>query len=521
MAFQTPDDRASDDCEPLVATQPVDDPSEIVAATGSLCETEVSWEEVPIVLSTPSDDEPLVATQPTNESERHPAFDLNLDCGFLMIPYPSAYESNRKDASLKTLTEPITPPPNARHSPMWSFKESDKICQVYDHRSFEYLSQGASSVVSRAIAIGSNKKVAVKRMRFKGCLPDIQWQGRTEITNLQSLKDFPGVNQIIEVFEDEIANTVDIVLELESGGDLFTRAIDHDLGEDTSKNIVRQICGTLARLHRWGVTHRDVKPHNILLSDSSTTPIVKIADFGHAKRELAAMKTLCGTAAFMAPEIVKGRPYDIAVDAWSFGITVALLLSRKCSQILDDIHSNGFDDLVVPKILSCLKEEGATPDGQNFVLKLLEIDPKTRMSCQQALKHPWLSTPRSEPMDEHRAGTTLIERTSSLNLLDLNGEVANLPTATLPKGILKQRQGNVDKLASPLAVPKKGKRSAEVFEDMTSGWSDRKRLRFQTDHEKGDIRPSPVPRSGLSLLENAHEKDGGDKDEDEDDEEDW
>lgn len=64
---------------------------------------------------------------------------------------------------------------------------------------------------------------------------------------------------------------------------------------------------------------RDLKPQNLLLSDSSSTPLLKIADFGFA-RSLAPQglaETLCGSPLYMAPEILQFHKYDAKVSvAW-------------------------------------------------------------------------------------------------------------------------------------------------------------------------------------------------------------
>jgi serine/threonine-protein kinase ULK/ATG1 len=60
---------------------------------------------------------------------------------------------------------------------------------------------------------------------------------------------------------------------------------------------------------------RDLKPQNLLLSDSSSTPLLKIADFGFA-RSLAPQglaETLCGSPLYMAPEILQFHKYDAKV----------------------------------------------------------------------------------------------------------------------------------------------------------------------------------------------------------------
>ncbi|KAJ7118783.1 kinase-like domain-containing protein [Mycena epipterygia] len=380
----------SEDCETWVATQPADDPC---PGTGSVCESEASWEEVVILYHTSPEPAPVSYETPlttTRSTEYHSVAQSarNLD---LLISFPSLTVKPDRKLDETGLREPTTPPPNAESAEGWSIKKSDKICTVYDHSKFKYIGQGRSSVVYSATRLESDVEVAVKRMRFKddpkSLKSAIRCQSDNEIAILQSLKGLSGVSQIIEVFRE--ANTVDIVLELVSGGDLSTQTLDRDLGEETTKHIARQICATMAKLHRNNVVHRDVKLQNILLDDSAALPTIKIADFGSAKRPLAEMKTFCGSTAYMAPERMRGT-YGPAVDMWSVGITLALLLVRMCWQIITNNERAISKRPQVAQMLHCLKENGISPKGQDFIRQLLQIEPNDRMTFEDALEHPWL-----------------------------------------------------------------------------------------------------------------------------------
>lgn len=77
-----------------------------------------------------------------------------------------------------------------------------------------------------------------------------------------------------------------------------------------------------------GVSHRDLKPENILYSSPDSDAIIKISDFGLAKvvSHEDYMKTACGTPSYMAPEILHGKGYSNAVDFWSIGVVLYVLL---------------------------------------------------------------------------------------------------------------------------------------------------------------------------------------------------
>ena len=75
------------------------------------------------------------------------------------------------------------------------------------------------------------------------------------------------------------------------------------------------------------MTHRDLKPENVLLT-LDDPPVLKVTDFGLAKLvdENTALKTICGTDVYAAPEVRSGEgPYDQVVDSWSLGVTLAVM----------------------------------------------------------------------------------------------------------------------------------------------------------------------------------------------------
>ena len=110
------------------------------------------------------------------------------------------------------------------------------------------------------------------------------------------------------------------VLDFMVGGDLAS-VISREgrLSEGRAKFVAAEIAIGLNLLHAKGIVYRDLKPENVLLDSRGH---IVLTDFGLSKILPANPKTtntFCGTAEYLAPEILKGDAYDQSVDWWSFG----------------------------------------------------------------------------------------------------------------------------------------------------------------------------------------------------------
>ena len=114
------------------------------------------------------------------------------------------------------------------------------------------------------------------------------------------------------------------------GGSLADRLASlRPISVDEALRIGGQLAAALAAAHEAGITHRDVKPANVLFDWNGD---VQLSDFGVAKLQTDASTqsgTIIGTVAYLAPEQVRGQHVDHRTDLWSFGVTLYEMLTAR------------------------------------------------------------------------------------------------------------------------------------------------------------------------------------------------
>lgn len=188
--------------------------------------------------------------------------------------------------------------------------------------------------------------------------------------------------------------TMYIILELMEGGELLDRIRKGRLSEFCAKLIFYQVVLAVYYLHKEGITHRDLKPDNILLKDHSDNPLVKVSDFGMSKFIDAhtMMKTFCGTPMYVAPEILTnhGRnPYTNQVDVWSLGVILYVCLSGTIPFQKNDVSLEEQIRCGMYKFRSSHFQH-VSQDALKLIKRMMTVNPKERITVPQILLHPWL-----------------------------------------------------------------------------------------------------------------------------------
>jgi serine/threonine protein kinase len=141
----------------------------------------------------------------------------------------------------------------------------------------------------------------------------------------------PNIVQVFDSGFDESAHQHYIVMEYVPGQSCAELLRDRGhLEVDEVMDIVEQSCRGLEYAHRHGVVHRDVKPGNLLVSDSE---IIKLADFGIARAtgqsSITQVGSVLGTAAYLSPEQARGESAGPQADLYSLGVVTYQLLSGR------------------------------------------------------------------------------------------------------------------------------------------------------------------------------------------------
>ncbi|KAG7509491.1 serine serine/threonine-protein kinase pdik1l-B-like [Solea senegalensis] len=128
-----------------------------------------------------------------------------------------------------------------------------------------------------------------------------------------------------------------LVMEYCDGGDLNQYLLSRPPDEQRNHSVVLQLSSAVSFLHSLGITHRDLKPDNVLVCDTAKGPIVKVADFGLSKMSEGLVdgdltrqhfSSTCGSDFYMAPEVWGGLTYTAQADIFSLGVMFWAVLER-------------------------------------------------------------------------------------------------------------------------------------------------------------------------------------------------
>jgi eukaryotic-like serine/threonine-protein kinase len=151
--------------------------------------------------------------------------------------------------------------------------------------------------------------------------------------------------------------------------------------------IARQMLVGLGRAHQLGVVHRDVKPHNVMITDVGGMEMVKLFDFGIASNDRAAIKltvpgTAFGTPEYIAPEQAMGLDVDARADLYGVGVVLFEMLCGRlpfvCKDDIGYLRAHIKEPAPAP---SSVAPDAKIPRAVDaLVLRALDKDPEKRFA---------------------------------------------------------------------------------------------------------------------------------------------
>lgn len=256
----------------------------------------------------------------------------------------------------------------------------------------EKLGTGSFAVVKRAVRKKDGKEYAIKIVKKKNLNAEELSTINDEVEIMHKIQH-PNVVTLVEIFDTP--KSLYMVLELLTGGELFERIVSKgSYSEREASNLARGLTMAIKHLHSIGIVHRDLKPENLLYASNDDDANIKITDFGLAKylsSKAETMTTACGTPGYVAPEILKNEPYGPAVDMWSIGVILYILLCGfppfydESAAVLYAQIKRGDYDFPDPYWTDISSE------AKDLVTRLLTVDPEKRCTCDELLSHPWIA----------------------------------------------------------------------------------------------------------------------------------
>ncbi|CAK9144487.1 unnamed protein product [Ilex paraguariensis] len=248
------------------------------------------------------------------------------------------------------------------------------------------LGYGAFAKVYHARNVRTGQSVAIKAVSKQKVLKGgFTAHIKREISIMRRLCH-PHIVRLHEVLATK--TKIYFVMEFAKGGELFAKVAKGRFSEDLSRRYFQQLISAVGYCHSRGVFHRDLKPENLLLDENWD---LKVTDFGLSAltdqvRPDGLLHTLCGTPAYVAPEILTKKGYDGAkVDVWSCGVILFVLNAGYLP--FNDQNLMVMYRKIYKGEFRCPK--WTSPELKRFLYRLLDTNPESRITVDEITNDPW------------------------------------------------------------------------------------------------------------------------------------
>ena len=251
------------------------------------------------------------------------------------------------------------------------------------------LGKGTFGTVYEGLDNNTGKKVAIKNIQLTNSLTQniqIIKDIKSEVRLHRKLKH-PNIVQYITTDIPPDKNSIDIIIELVSGGSLLDRIKAfgaHD--EPLIRIYAQQILEGLVYLHSNKIIHRDLKCANVLIDKKG---VIKLTDFGTSVKLGRYNPTgIIGSPFWIAPEVLSNTGHSTLTDIWSFGCTIIELLTGHPPYYKENI--------TLKEVFREIKKGPPNiPEKASFLLsdmlsKCLVCDNSNRLTAAALLCHPFI-----------------------------------------------------------------------------------------------------------------------------------
>jgi serine/threonine protein kinase len=270
---------------------------------------------------------------------------------------------------------------------------------IADFGFIKRISRGASASVFLALKKKTGDIYAIK------ATPRRALKHKNEVERVLVEKDIllqfshPNIVQFFWSFVGR--HNLYLVTEFLPGGDLYSLLENlGSLSEDAARTYAMELLQALRYLRENGIVHRDIKPDNILVSESGS---LKLTDFGLSYLGMVDRATesakftrrpssCVGTPDYVAPEIILNRPHSFSVDYWSLG---AMIYEFVCG--VPPFHADDEDETYRRALLGHVRfpsNIAISHDLMDLIKGLLKVNPEERLghsSIEEIITHPWFS----------------------------------------------------------------------------------------------------------------------------------
>uniref|UniRef100_A0A182HZG0 calcium/calmodulin-dependent protein kinase n=1 Tax=Anopheles arabiensis TaxID=7173 RepID=A0A182HZG0_ANOAR len=363
-------------------------------------------------------------------------------------PYNSPYGSPRSGRRRTPL----------RESRRVSIEQSGSFLQLNQYKLLDQIGQGSYGLVKLAYSEEDSTHYAMKilskrkLLRKAGLMRRGPKRGTSpldrvyrEIAVLKKL-DHPNVVKLVEVLDDPLEDSLYLVFELVQQGEVLSIPTETPLSEERAWNVFRDVLLGVEYLHYQRIIHGDLKPANLLLSDSGS---VKVADLGVCNEFLgedAAMNngSTAGTPAFRAPEtLLPGQHFynGKAADIWALGATLFSLVHGNVPFIATSVpgvyEKIKNDPLEFPANCSSATASTISEELRDLISRMLDKDPQQRITLPQIKEHPWMTKHGTVRLPSEEENCRLVQ-ISDEDMSSVVKSIPKLDTLILIKTMLKK-----------------------------------------------------------------------------------